>query len=50
MKFIKLLLVFLIFITPVYAKETVDFIKGVFHTDEFLPLHPPCFDNKEKEL
>ena len=26
MKFIKLLLVFLIFITPVYAKETVDFI------------------------
>ena len=36
--------------TYIDFKETVDFIKGVFDTDEFLPLHPPCFDNREKEL
>ena len=31
-------------------KQTVDFIKSVFKTDEYLPLHPPCFDDKEKEM
>ena len=31
-------------------KETVNFIKGVFKTNEYVPLHPPCFDNKEKEM
>lgn len=31
-------------------KQTVDFIRKTFDTDEFIPLHPPCFDNREKEL
>ena len=32
-------------------KDEVEFIKNVFKAgDEFLPLHPPYFDNREIEL
>ena len=31
-------------------KETVEFIHKLYNTEEFIPLHPPYFDNREKEL
>ncbi len=30
-------------------KKTVDFIHQLYHTEEFVPLHVPCFVGKEKE-
>lgn len=36
--------------TKIDFKETVDFIHKTFNTEEFIPLHPPYFDNREKEM
>ena len=30
-------------------KETVEFIRNVYDTEEFIPLHAPYFDEREKE-
>ena len=30
-------------------KETVDFIKELYHTEDFIPLHAPVFIGNEKK-
>ena len=30
-------------------KPVVDFIHGLYHSDEFVPLHAPCFIGNEKK-
>ncbi|OGI00311.1 MAG: aminotransferase DegT [Candidatus Melainabacteria bacterium GWF2_37_15] len=31
-------------------KQTVDFIRDIYKTNDFIPLHEPCFTEREKEL
>ena len=30
-------------------KPVVDFIHGLYHSDDFIPLHAPCFIGNEKK-
>lgn len=30
-------------------KPVVDFIHGLYHSDDFVPLHAPCFIGNEKK-
>lgn len=36
--------------TGIDFKETVNFIREIYNTDEYIPLHAPYFDNTEKEI
>ncbi len=31
------------------TKETIEFIRELFHSDNFIPLHEPCFSGNEKK-
>ena len=36
--------------TSIDFKETVDFIRTTYDKEDFIPLHAPYFDNREKEV
>jgi perosamine synthetase len=33
-----------------FSPQLVSFIRSIYHTNDFIPLHAPSFDNKEKSL
>jgi len=33
----------------IFSKELVTFVRDQFATNDFIPLHSPCFEGKEKE-
>lgn len=33
-----------------FSSHLVSFVRSIYHTDDFIPLHAPIFDDKEKSL